>query len=1039
MKRIITVLATALFALGASGQSAGRAAPDFEKVVVYEPAGSDAAAESLKGFDGRLVQKYERSAVVSINRNALDAWSRQARNRGLEIAPAAHFDRIFFQAGITDTRLGTAGSHPGRSLKSGYNGREGVWVVQFIGPILPAWQDEIKNAGATIFSYVQMNALLVVTTDAGARRISKSPGVQYMDVYQPFLKFAKVPRRAGAERLYTVHLADSAGTAHELERLGILSSIPLIREEDALPGEVRVSAYLDGAQVGDVLDLPLVVGISEAPTVAMSDERVAMGVANNVVNGQPQATPKYKAWLEAICPYCDDLGQWGFHGALADLSGLGEGDNGTHHEALPRSRVIYGANNTPTTSEYYSATMVDRYGHATMVTAIMAGDPVSEVDSGNFFYLSGIAPSAHVVITTMAATGDPWEPATVTPIVTLARNAYINGAIVQNHSYNAYTEAREDSNGNCATYADGLYTTMSQLYDQRVIDADNVASGNQPLAMTVSSGNIFQQRISSYPDSCESEGDALTVYPPETLPPATAKNVMAVGNGGNVRPEDWGCDYATSSDFRDLAEDSKRGTVYTGGQVSSIGYIKPDLVAPGSNITSLMSSANERFHCSVVDSSEPEVVAGSGTSFAAPVVAGAALLASRRYAEDFKIQNGGDPQPRAAKPSLIKAMLIAGAKSMYGGKDKRDNSTIDALPNNKQGFGRVALDEVLAATPRIYINESEPLVLVGGEWTGTYVAADLSKLVKMALVWTDPAAQPVNNAGTPLVNDLDLIVEYGSPCARLVGNKLGGWTSQNGEVSTAGGCSDPTIDHANNVEVARFVPASGTFTVKVRANSGLMSSTAPQTFSLVIYNAQAPPPIQPPEFVTANPTGNGTSASISWQVVTGATGYKVEHLVAGSGWTTAATVTGGSTISTNHTPTTTSGVVLYRVRATLSGVDSDPSGADVTHVKTFTDDPVSDGPDVVKALHLIEVRKGVNGLLEVMGQAAAYSGNDLVEAEVRKLTVDDAHFTSLLGSLNTARTGVGLGQVSFDTTPAPPASGVVIAAAHMTALRNGLK
>jgi hypothetical protein len=178
--------------------------------------------------------------------------------------------------------------------------------------------------------------------------------------------------------------------------------------------------------------------------------------------------------------------------------------------------------------------------------------------------------------------------------------------------------------------------------------------------------------------------------------------------------------------------------------------------------------------------------------------------------------------------------------------------SIAGFPNSQQGFGRIALHDVLSDYPmREFINESQTLSS-GSSWTHEYVVHDLSLPVRIALAWTDSPA-PWSNPGTspspPLVNDLNLSVEVkqsGSCVGRYVGNVLSSTTEESTYFQPCTGGSSDTL---NNVEIIRFFASSGqgntTFTVKVASSSG-----SSQDFGLVVWNAYdsgivTPPPPRP--------------------------------------------------------------------------------------------------------------------------------------------------------------------------------------------------
>jgi len=176
--------------------------------------------------------------------------------------------------------------------------------------------------------------------------------------------------------------------------------------------------------------------------------------------------------------------------------------------------------------------------------------------------------------------------------------------------------------------------------------------------------------------------------------------------------------------------------------------------------------------------------------------------------------------------------------------------------------------------------------------------------------------------------------------------------------------------------------------------------------------------LNPPTNVVAN--ASGATVTISWTIASGADGYLVQRKVSSADWADAKVVTGGAVSSTTDQPSSASGVVLYRVKATFSGSYSAASNNDVAWVGTFTDDPIAPPPSytTIKAEHITEVRKAVNGLLDIFGQPPVYTAAAVDPNNLRGLAVDDADFTTLLTNLNNARGNFSLPQVSFRTTPA---------------------
>jgi hypothetical protein len=108
--------------------------------------------------------------------------------------------------------------------------------------------------------------------------------------------------------------------------------------------------------------------------------------------------------------------------------------------------------------------------------------------------------------------------------------------------------------------------------------------------------------------------------------------------------------------------------------------------------------------------------------------------------------------------------------------------------------------------------------------------ADPSKPFRVTLAWTDA---PGNVAANPVVNDLDLQVDFGGQT--YLGNQF------SGSVSVAGGAADPL----NNLEsVWAPTGASGDFTIRIVganiAGDGVRATAISRSdFALVVYSVQS--------------------------------------------------------------------------------------------------------------------------------------------------------------------------------------------------------
>jgi serine protease AprX len=298
----------------------------------------------------------------------------------------------------------------------------------------------------------------------------------------------------------------------------------------------------------------------------------------------------------------------------------------------------------------------------------------------------------------------------------------------------------------------GAYTTDSQAVDTYVYQNDMTilfAAGNEgPYASTISS-------------------------------PGSAKNAITVGASENYRPS-FGS-YADNASH--IAQFSSRGP-------TKDGRVKPDIVAPGTYILSSRSSL-------APDSSfwanyNSKYAYMGGTSMATPLTAGNVALLKEHFAKNKGID---------AKPSLIKAALVAGATNL-------------GTTTANQGWGRVDMEKSVNVG---YVNETKALT-TGTKATYTFTATS-SRPLKFTLAWTDYPGSP--SAQYALVNDLDIVVK--SPTGKVyVGNDTSSPYNNN-------------WDSLNNVEsVSIAVPENGTYTIEVQAYN--VAAGGSQDFSLALIN-----------------------------------------------------------------------------------------------------------------------------------------------------------------------------------------------------------
>jgi hypothetical protein len=293
--------------------------------------------------------------------------------------------------------------------------------------------------------------------------------------------------------------------------------------------------------------------------------------------------------------------------------------------------------------------------------------------------------------------------------------------------------------------------------------------------------------------------------------PGTAKNCVTVGasknlvsNGGiqkkvselrNAKIE-WPAEPIASSH---LSETPNGMAMFSSRGPTQDNRIKPDVVAPGTNILSTRSH--------VVGSDllwgayNDDYLWSGGTSMATPLAAGFAAVAREILVKKHHLNT-----PSAA---LLKAVLMHTAFDMYPGQFGQGTPTqeLDHRPNIDEGYGRLDMDKILGMDVGTHLFDQADGVAQGETFERT-IDLQNGQSLSANLVYTDAPGTPA--AGQALVNNLDLIVV--TPDGKELGSR----------------------DTINNAEVLELhaLPA-GTYKVQVRGVKVPMGKNGKQPFALV--------------------------------------------------------------------------------------------------------------------------------------------------------------------------------------------------------------
>ncbi|MBN2702981.1 MAG: S8 family serine peptidase [Pontiellaceae bacterium] len=463
--------------------------------------------------------------------------------------------------------------------------------------------------------------------------------------------------------------------------------------------------------------------------------------------------------------------------AVAD-SGLDSGDLATIHPDFA-GRIRYAS------SWVNEDDWRDYQGHGTHVAGSLLG---SGAAYSNGIY-RGVAYEAELV---MQALGDDSGSTSIhvpSSLGDLFEQAYTNGARIHQNSW-GYSGA-------------GSYTSYSRDVDDFTWKYDDMlivfSAGNSGVDMD--RDGVIDLRSIGSPGSAK---NGLTV--------GAAESARSAGSGGysaKTYRRQWPWYFPTqpiSGDLISTAWDNQHQgmAAFSSRGPCADGRIKPDVVAPGTDIVSCKSQVQGSSTLwGAVDGEAGQYYQfGGGTSMAAPLVSGLAALA-RQYFEEVH----GVFKPSSA---LLKAAIINGAVSLYPGQYGIGER--QEIPNAKgnmvEGWGEVnagntffpeGKENVFWDHNRLRTDEEHVFELYVKETNG----------VSATLVWTDPPASLLSSH--QLVNDLDLILI--SP--------LGVTNRPNGLL---------TADHTNNVEQIDLANCeTGCWTLVV---SGFDVPQGPQPYAL---------------------------------------------------------------------------------------------------------------------------------------------------------------------------------------------------------------
>lgn len=468
--------------------------------------------------------------------------------------------RISLQYALIDTTIGEPSMLSSLRIDAYPPDEAGYYLVQFVGIIVPQWKEDVIATGAQVLGYVPNNTFIVRMTRKQLEMVSALKSVQWIGIYQPAYRIAPElqVKNENKEVLAILTFAD-ADQSSIIERLKAWGGEIVAVSRNELAGKIRVT--VNSGLIPDIARLNGVMWI--APWV---EPQLTNDIARQVMD------------VEDTVWAIQGLYGVGQIVAVADTGlDIGRSDASINADFAGRILAAYcrGRSNPCDWS--------DPNGHGTHVAGSVLGNgrnsgstPAAHAYAGSF---AGTAPEASLIFQSlMTASGS--LGGLPNDLNDLFQQAYDDGARIHTNSWGS---------------------PVGGQYTDNAFEADLFAWAHPDMVILFSAGN----------EGVDQDADGVVDHD-SIDSPGTAKNVITVGAtennraAGGLNPggvcQTWGTcfvyppghpnagwpKFPTAPISADRISNSPAGLAAFSSRGPVDGdRIKPDVVAPGTNILSV--------------------------------------------------------------------------------------------------------------------------------------------------------------------------------------------------------------------------------------------------------------------------------------------------------------------------------------------------------------------------------------------------------------------------------------------------------------------